>query len=190
MKCQIVKYGHPALRTPGKQVEEITPALHQLVANMIEAMDAENGAGLAAQQVGEHLQLFVLNVPDAEDRPSRMWIAGQEVSMKDKMPMALFNTEVKLGRQKETLDEGCLSFPEMTLPVPRSKRVTVKAVTLDGSPIEFEAEGLLARAVQHELDHTRGVLFIDRTDAATRHSYKRDIEALRSRTLRALGLQT
>ena len=135
---------------------------------MLETMDAANGVGLAAQQVGRPIQLTVIDVQDVEDRPSTMRIAGEEVDLAEHMPLILLNPELELGPEKEMGTEGCLSFPEMNAEIARSYEVTARAVTIDGERIEFTATGLLARALQHECDHLQGVLFIDRMNSATR----------------------
>ncbi len=178
MVREIVKYGHPALRKKGALITEIDDELRQLVIDMLETMEAANGVGLAAQQVGIPLQLTVIDVTDVEDRPSTMSIDGHLVNMEQQMPLVLINPELELGAEKETGSEGCLSFPEITAPIDRSIAVKVRAVDIDGQEIEFEATGLLARAVQHEFDHLQGVLFIDRMNTATRTSLSGKLKRL------------
>src|SRR6476660_3895361 len=109
----IVKYGHSVLRTKGKRLEKIDDEVRALAADMLETMYEANGVGLAAQQVGRALQLTVIDVSDAESRPSRMWVAGEEVDPKDQMPLILVNPELQLNNEIETGTEGCLSFPEI-----------------------------------------------------------------------------
>jgi peptide deformylase len=168
MVLEIVLYGHPALRSPGRSIDVIDDRIRQLASDMFETMEAAEGVGLAAQQVGLPVRLFVLDVRNVPKRPSRMWIAGKPVRVRDHMPLALINPKVELEGAPEKGVEGCLSLPGITADVVRPERVRVKATGLDGKPLEFEAEGLLARAVQHELDHLDGVLFIDRLDPAER----------------------
>jgi peptide deformylase len=168
MILEIVNYGDPVLRTKGAPVGEITEEIKRLAADMIDTMRDADGVGLAAQQVGVPLQMAVLDVAASEDRPSSMHIAGQEVDFEKFMPMVLFNPQLELGKEKESGTEGCLSFPEMSAQISRSARVRARARLLDGSEIDFEAGGLLARALQHEVDHLHGVLFIDRMNAATK----------------------
>jgi peptide deformylase len=164
----IVIYGDPILRTKGTRVEEVDEEIRELAADMLETMHAVNGVGLAAQQVGKALQLTVIDVSDAENRPSRMWINGEEVEVKAHMPLVLLNPELQLSKATEVGTEGCLSFPEISAEITRAAHVKVRATDLDGNRIEFEAEGLLARAAQHEADHLNGVLFIDRMNSATK----------------------
>ncbi len=181
MPRRIVKFGHPALRTPGKKIEKITPALRELAEEMITLMRKANGVGLAAQQVGEPIQLFVLEIPADEKRPSSMNTNGKSVDWLSLMPMTLINPEIELSKNKEKGEEGCLSFPDIHGDVIRSSWVTVKATDLEGQPLHFECSGLLARAVQHEFDHLRGVLFIDRLDSAAKMAIRRDIEYIKEK---------
>jgi peptide deformylase len=166
----IVKYGDVVLRTKGKRLETIDDEIRVLAADMLETMYEENGVGLAAQQVGLALQLTVVDVSDAESRPSRMWIAGEEVDPKEQMPLILINPELQLDNEVEIGTEGCLSFPDITAEIPRAAKVKVKALDLNGNPVEFEAAGLLGRAIQHEADHLNGILFIDRMSSAAKAS--------------------
>jgi peptide deformylase len=170
MVLQIVKYGHPALRQKGAEVKKVDEKIRQLAADMLETMEAANGVGLAAQQVGVPIQLTVIDVADVEDRPSTMVVDGEEVNIEEAMPLILLNPVLALSKEKETGLEGCLSFPEITADIVRSSHVKVHAMTLEGETMEFEATGLLARALQHETDHLHGVLFIDRMNSATRLS--------------------
>jgi len=164
----IVKYGDPVLRTKGKRLEAFDDEIRALAADMLETMYEANGVGLAAQQVGRALQLTVIDVSDAESRPSRMWLAGEEVDPKEHMPLILINPELQLGDEVEIGTEGCLSFPEITAEIPRALKVKVNAQDLNGNRLAFEAAGLLGRAVQHENDHLNGILFIDRMSSAAK----------------------
>jgi peptide deformylase len=151
-------------------VKEVNDKIRQLAIDMLETMEAAHGVGLAAQQVGVPIQLAVIDVADIEDRPSTMKIDGVEVDLDAQMPLILLNPKLTLGPEKEPGNEGCLSFPEVTAEIVRSQQVHAWAHTLDGEEIEFDATGLLARALQHEIDHLQGVLFIDRMTSATRTS--------------------
>lgn len=168
MTLKIVKYGDPVLRAKGKPVSEITDEVRSLAGNMIETMRAANGVGLAAQQVGQPLQLTVIDVADVEDRPSTMSIDGKKADLREWMPLILLNPQLELGKERVTGIEGCLSFPEITADIERAARVNARARLLDGSKLEFEATGLLARALQHEVDHLNGILFIDRMNSAAK----------------------
>ena len=167
---EIVIYGDPVLRAKGKRLQTIDDEIRVLAADMLETMYEANGVGLAAQQVGRALQLTLIDVSNAESRPSRMWIAGEEVDPKEHMPLILINPELQLEDEQEIGTEGCLSFPEITAEIARAAKIKVKAQDLDGNRIEFEAAGLLGRAVQHENDHLNGILFIDRMSSAAKAS--------------------
>ena len=177
MKLPIVRYGHPVLRERGKPITKVDDRIRELAANMLETMHEARGVGLAAQQVGEALQLTVIDVSDAEDQESTMRLNGAEAEPRSSMPLVLLNPEISLGKETVLGVEGCLSFPEITGDIRRAVSVGLRAETLEGKWVEIEAAGLLARAMQHELDHLNGILFIDRMSAATK-------VALRSRLKR------
>ncbi|MDQ3115490.1 MAG: peptide deformylase [Verrucomicrobiota bacterium] len=177
MNLPVVRYGDPILRAKGKRIEEIDEHIRELAANMIETMHAANGVGLAAQQIGEALQLTVLDVSGAEEQESTLTLNGAKLDPKTSMPLVLLNPELVLGEETAVGLEGCLSFPEITGDIRRSMTVAVRAQSLDGEPLKIEAGGLLARALQHEVDHLNGILFTDRMSAATK-------VALRSRLKR------
>lgn len=179
MKRDIVIYGNPVLRAKGKRVGKIDDKVRAFAADMLETLHESNGVGLAAQQVGEALQLTVIDVGESE-RPSRMWIAGEEVDPKAHMPLFLVNPELELGRETEIGYEGCLSFPEIGADINRAAHVKVRATDLDGNLVEFEAEGLLARAAQHEVDHLNGILFIDRMPSAIKASLANKIKRIKN----------
>ncbi len=180
MILEIVKYGHPALRTKGAPVREVDAKIRKLAVDMLETMVAAHGVGLAAQQVGVPIQMTVIDVAGIEDRPSTMSIDGRPVSLEKHMPLVLLNPELTLGKVKESGNEGCLSFPEISAEISRSRAVKARAHLLDGVTIEFEATGLLARALQHEVDHLHGILFIDRMNSATKAGLAGKLKRLKS----------
>jgi peptide deformylase len=185
MILSIFQYGDPILRTKGKQIEKIDNHIRELVANMIETMHAAHGIGLAAQQVGKALQLTVLDVSEVEDRASTMKLNGKEVDPKTSMPLVLINPEIEVaGGATEIGSEGCLSFPEITGEIERAKSIIVHAQTLEGDKIDIEASGLLARAVQHEVDHLNGILFIDRMNSAAKAALSSHLKRLQKETKR------
>jgi peptide deformylase len=164
---EVVKYGHPALRSKGKKIDKIDDTILTLAEEMIETMYAEDGCGLAAHQVGRSLQLAVIDVmPAYEDRPSRAWIDGRELELESLMPLVMINPEIHpVGDERSSEVEGCLSMPGLHDEVERPARVRIICQDLDGSTLDFEAEGLLSRAAQHEVDHLHGILFIDHLSA-------------------------
>jgi peptide deformylase len=183
MKLSILRYGDPILRAKGKRIENIDNRIRELAKNMLETMHVANGIGLAAQQVGEALQLTVLDISQVEDRPSTMKLNGKDVDPKSAMPLILINPELELRAETESGVEGCLSFPEITGEIERPESVRVRAQTLDGE-IEFEAGGLLARALQHEVDHLNGILFIDRMSSAAKAALASQLKRLQKATKR------
>jgi peptide deformylase len=186
MILQILEYGDPVLRAKGKPIEEVDGRIRELAANMIETMHAANGVGLAAQQVGEPLQLTVLDVSLVEDRPSTLKLDGKEVDPKSAMPLVLINPEIELRGATEVGVEGCLSFPEITGNIERANSVIVRAQTLEGDTIEIEASGFLARAIQHEGDHLNGILFIDRMNSAAKAALASRLKRLQKETRRGI----
>ena len=182
MRFSILQYGDPILRTKGKPIDKIDPRIRELAQNMVETMHAANGVGLAAQQIGEALQLTVLDVSEVEDRPSTMKLNGESIDPKIAMPLVLINPQIDLGAETEKGTEGCLSFPEITGEIVRAKSITVRAQNLDGEPIEIEMTGFLARAVQHEVDHLNGILFIDRMSTAAKISLSSKLKRLQKET--------
>jgi peptide deformylase len=186
MILQILEYGDPILRAKGKPVENIDDRIRELAANMVETMHAANGVGLAAQQIGEALQLTVLDVSLVEDRSSTLKLDGRDVDPKAAMPLVLINPEIQLHGTTEVGVEGCLSFPEITGDIERAKSVIVRAQTLEGGTIEIEASGFLARAIQHEGDHLNGILFIDRMNSAAKAALSSRLKRLQKETRRGV----
>jgi len=184
MILKIVSYGHPALRVKGKNVAKINKRVLRLVADMTETVIDANGIGLAAQQVGFPLQLFVLNLPGDQSRLNAMFPMVGSVPPKLLMPVAVVNPEIEPYGEVVYALEGCLSFPviEGSYPiqglVPRPSCVFLCAQDLEGKKMEFHSTGLLARVIQHEFDHLQGVLFIDRMDPSTLEELKPAVERL------------
>jgi len=186
MRLSILQYGDPILRAKGKRIEKIDDRVRELAQNMIETMHAANGVGLAAPQVGESLQLTVLDVPQVEDRPTAMKLNGENTDPRGAMPLVLVNPQIDLGSETETGTEGCLSFPEITGEIERAQSIIMRAQNLDGEPIEIETTGFLARAIQHEVDHLNGILFIDRMSSAVKTSLSSKLKRLQKETQRGV----
>jgi peptide deformylase len=182
MRLSIVQYGEPVLRAKGERIDKIDNRIRELAQNMIETMHAANGVGLAAQQVGQPIQLTVLDVSQVEDRPSTMKLNGKDVDPASAMPLALINPQVDLGVESEMGTEGCLSFPEITGEISRAKSILVRGQDLEGNPVEIETTGFLARAIQHEVDHLNGILFIDRMSSAAKTSLSSRLKRLQKET--------
>jgi peptide deformylase len=186
MILPILEYGDPILRANGERIGKIDDRIRELAANMIETMHAAHGVGLAAQQIGEALQLTVLDVSAVEDRPSVLKLSGKDVDPKSAMPIVLINPEIELRGEIEVGAEGCLSFPEITGDIERAQSVLVRAQTLEGEIFQIEASGLLARAIQHEHDHLHGILFIDRMSSAAKAALSSRLKRLQKETKRGI----
>jgi peptide deformylase len=156
MKVQdltLTVYGNPVLRRRADEVEEFGPELDALVKRMFEVMYEEEGVGLAAPQIGVSRRVMVLDVPvDEENRHVGVVI----------------NPEILETKGSQKGQEGCLSVPGLREDVTRKRWLRVRGVDQKGAPVEFEAEDLLARAVQHEVDHLNGILYVDRVSPLRR----------------------
>ena len=150
-------YGDPILRTVAEPVATMTPAIKRIVADMIESMWHQVGIGLAAPQVGISLRILVMD--DGK--------GGAQ---------ALINPAITDRGGSVREEEGCLSLPGIFADVERSKWIRVSALDDEGRPIAFEAQGLPAKVIQHEIDHLDGVLFIDRLPPLTRDRIKKRIQ--------------
>jgi peptide deformylase len=144
-KLNILRYPDPRLHTVAKPVAEVDARIRQLVDDMLESMYAADGVGLAATQVDVHERVIVIDTSEARDDP-RVLINPELVSASEEMTFA---------------DEGCLSVPLVYDKVQRHARVTVRALGRDGQPYQFDADGLLAICVQHEMDHLIGKVFVE-----------------------------
>lgn len=152
---EIVRYPHPALRWKSKPITEINADLRRIVGEMFELMYQANGIGLAANQVALPYRLFVLNLTaDPEEKEEEF---------------VFINPEIMRRKGSAEGEEGCLSFPQLYGPVRRADEIIVQAFDLEGEGFELNVDELAAKAIQHELDHLDGVLFIDRmTESARR----------------------
>lgn len=182
MVLPLTFYGNPVLRKKGAAIGDITPAIRKLIVDMIETMEASHGVGLAAQQVGEALQLAVVDVRGMKDRPSTMSVNGKEADVEEHMPIVLINPEILPTGDKVFGSEGCLSFPELYGEIERRAEVEVTATNAKGKRLTFRCGGLLARAVQHEFDHLQGILFIDRMESEMKADLKPELDELQTKT--------
>lgn len=164
MRRPILRYGVPVLHTPAAPVGDITQAVEQLIDDMVDTMHAAPGVGLAAPQVGESLRLCVVDLS-----------VGQRASDLH----VLINPTLVSMEGMQLHEEGCLSVPGIEATVVRPARVVVRALDRQGHARDIDAEGLLARALQHEIDHLDGVLFVDRLRPMYRRAIERRIERLR-----------
>lgn len=156
-------YGDPVLRRKALAVAEVDDTVRELIADMRETMHAYNGVGLAANQVGVLQRVLVVDIPVDEGTRARY---------------ALINPELDQRTGAESGEEGCLSIPGLYEEVRRAQRVRVRGLDEHGRPLEFVAEGYLARALQHEVDHLDGVLFVDRLSLLKRRFLREQLEAI------------
>lgn len=175
---EIVLYGDPVLRVKCPPVTAFTPELEALANDMVETMEAAEGVGLAAPQIGETLRLAVIDVSGAEHPCTFLKVDGQDANLADHMPLKFTNPELSMGKAKAIMNEGCLSFPELRTEIRRGDVVKAKLTLLDGRTITLETDGLLSRAIQHETDHLNGILFIDRATPAAKLSLKKKIHKM------------
>jgi len=157
---EILTYPAGALKTASPPVEHVDDRIRRLIDDMAETMYAAPGVGLAANQVGVPARIAVVDVEHPEGR------AGL---------IELVNPEIVERAGDLVWEEGCLSFPGVTVEVPRSAEIAVKALDRHGRPFDFRAEGLLAVAIQHEIDHLYGVTLADKVSFLRRRMMARDI---------------
>lgn len=159
-------YPDPVLRVKTARVEKIDNTLDGLIQDMVETMHAAPGVGLAANQVGISLQLAVIDLSSRENEEQRHPL------------MVIINPEILSAEGAVVEDEGCLSIPDYSEKVKRAAKVRVQAQDRTGKTFEISAEGLLAKALQHEIDHLNGVLFIDRLSPLKKNIFKRRLKKL------------
>lgn len=175
---EIVQYGHPVLRQKCRTVTEVDDNLIQLVGDMLETMVDANGVGLAAPQVGEDIRLAVIDVSHDPECVSFLKVNGEDAELESIMPLIFINPDLVFSQEKETGMEGCLSIRGIRADVRRPAAVKATLPQLDGSVLEIETDGLLARALQHEIDHLNGVLFVDRLQPVAKVAMKNRLKKL------------
>lgn len=177
---EIVQYGAPVLREECREVEVVDEEIHELVADMLETMKSAKGVGLAAPQVGVDLRLAVIDVSHDPECISYLEVNGEPAELDSIMPLVFINPSLEFGPDKEFGVEGCLSILGLRAEVKRPAEVRATLPQLDGSVLTIETDGLLARALQHEIDHLDGVLFIDRLPASSKVRVKARLKQLAS----------
>ena len=159
----IVRFPDSRLRQSSAAVKAIDDDVRRVVADMTDSMYAQNGAGLAAIQIGVPLRIFIVE-------------GGVAGGAEQDPPKVFINPEIiEISSEAQTGDEGCLSFPNIFVPVKRGMRARVRATDLEGKTFEAEGEGLYARAMQHETDHLNGRLLIDQVGPVKREIIKRKL---------------
>ncbi len=161
-------YPDPVLRNKTARVEKIDSSLDRLIEDMIVTMHAAPGVGLAANQVGVALQLAVIDLSSRENEEQRHPL------------LVIINPEILSAEGSVTEEEGCLSIPDYAEKVKRAARIKVRAQDRTGKFFEVDAEGLLAKALQHEIDHLNGVLFVDRLSPLKKNIFKRRYKKMKA----------
>jgi peptide deformylase len=153
----IREYPDPVLKAKAKPVTDIDDEIQKLIDDMFETMYAAPGLGLAAPQIGRSLRLFVYDLQEGEEQPRRSGV--------------LINPEFIIKSGSQTGEEGCLSVSDYRTQVTRADRAAVKGTDRNGKEVTVEGEGLMARLLQHEMDHLEGTLFVDRLSSLKRQMY-------------------
>lgn len=183
MPLRIVHYNDPILRKKGGNITVFDASVTALAAAMVETMHTAGGIGLAAQQIGQALQLCVVDLRASDD--DFTWeLDGAKPPLDLFMPMAIANPKITVARDTDDylVEEGCLSFPNIRGDVPRPDAISVTYQDERGVPHVLNCDGLLARCIQHEVDHLNGVLFIDRMMKKARTKIDGAVKALAKET--------
>ena len=163
MKLKVYKYGEQVLREKATPVAVVDDNLRKLAEDMIETMHAAKGVGLAAEQVGHLEKMCVIDIPEGCDEHE-----DELFNAPIQMPLVLFNPEIIAQEGSQRDKEGCLSFPNVGGSLTRAAQVTCQYLDADNRPQIITARGFLARALQHEIDHLNGILYIDHMSAVER----------------------
>ncbi len=185
MALPIVHYNSPVLRKKGAKITAFDDALSRLSKDMIATMHEARGIGLAAQQIGQALQLCVVDLRETE--VDYTWeLDGARPPMDLFMPMVIANPELTLlPSPKTSYEEGCLSFPDIRGDIDRPDAISLKFQDVDGTPHQLTCNGLFARCIQHEVDHLNGFRFIDRVSKKVRSPLEKSIKQLAKETKEA-----
>jgi peptide deformylase len=176
LKYDITIYGDPVLRRKAVPVEKIDDSIKQLAKDMLDTMYRSNGLGLAAEQVGRTEAICVIDLPASMDVDE---VTKKRMNPGVKMPVIMFNPMIVKMEGEQIGQEGCLSFPEIFVEIKRAAVVEVKFKNMAGKDENFKVNGLLARTVQHELDHLNGVLLVNRMSTVQRLSVAGKLKKLK-----------
>lgn len=162
----LLYFPDPRLRIKAKPILEITDEIRQLADDLLETMYEHNGVGLAATQIDVHKRIIAIDVSDSRDQP-----------------YIFINPEILEQHDKEMMQEGCLSFPNVFDAVERNKTVKIKALNIQGKSIEMEANALLAHCIQHEIEHLDGIVFSDHLSRLKQQLILKKMQKLARRAL-------
>jgi peptide deformylase len=155
----VLRFPDERLRTVAKKITKVDKSITAIINDMFDTMHDENGIGLAATQINVHKRLVVMDVSENQDTP-----------------MVFINPEITHKEGKTISEEGCLSVPNNYAQVERAEKVTVSALNRTGEPFTLDADGLMAICIQHELDHLKGILFVDYLSPLKRQRIKTKLE--------------
>lgn len=178
MVLEIVQYGDGVLRKKCKPVGAVDAELEKFVADMVETMNDAEGVGLAAPQVGMDIRLAIVDVAHDPECISFLKVNGEDANLADIMPLVFINPTLEFGEEKVAEPEGCLSIQEIRAKVKRPVQVKATLPQLDGSVLVVETDGLLSRAIQHEVDHLNGILFTDRVSSVVKARLRKRLKIL------------
>ena len=173
MSLKVYKYGEAVLRERAQPVAIVTDELRNLAEEMIDTMHKARGVGLAAQQVGRLEKMCVIDIPEGCEEPE-----DELFNAPVAMPLKLFNPEIIAQEGSQHDKEGCLSFPGVGGSITRAQQVTCQYLDEDNRPQIMMARGFLARALQHEIDHLNGILYVDHMSAVERLTYASKLKKL------------
>jgi len=164
-------YGDKILRKKIDEIKEVDVETVELISNMFDTMRNANGIGLAANQVGANKKIFIVDITQVE-------------GFEDQKPIVFVNPDIiKYSEETSIFEEGCLSIPDIRADVERPEKITIEYVDTDMKPHKLEAEDLLARVIQHEYDHLRGILFPDLVDDETKKKLKKPLLNIKRRKI-------
>lgn len=178
MLMEITQYGQEVLKQKCRLVERIDEDLHSLAEDMLETMYAAEGIGLAAPQINQPIQLVVIDIPEEEDSTTYIQVNGVDKTLNEIMPLAFINPVLAPYGDMKPKHEGCLSVRGINASVIRPELVKANLTLLDGSQIELDCNGLLARCLQHECDHLNGVLFVERVSSAQKITLRNKLKRM------------
>ena len=173
MALKVYKYGEAVLRERAQPVAIVTDELRNLAEEMIDTMHKARGVGLAAQQVGRLEKMCVVDIPEGCEEPE-----DELFNAPVAMPLKLFNPEIVAQEGSQHDKEGCLSFPGIGGSITRAQQVTCQYLDEENRPQIIMARGFLARALQHEIDHLNGILYVDHMSAVERLTYASKLKKL------------
>jgi len=173
MVLDVCKYGEKVLREKAVAVTFVTDELRRLAEDMVDTMHKSRGVGLAAEQVGRLERVCVIDIPEGCDEPD-----DELFNAPVQMPLVMFNPEIVAMEGSQRDKEGCLSFPGVGGSITRAAQVTCQYLDQENRPQMITARGYLARAVQHEVDHLNGILYVDHMTAVERLAYASKLKKL------------